>query len=68
MRTTMTTRRDLRNWVDNATSDWLVRADTDVDNITDAIQVLDHPAWGTDWTAWLDRLPDLTDLLPTTRG
>ena len=64
MRHTMTTKRDLRNWVDTATSGWDVREDGDVDAITDAIQAMDHPAWGTDWTEFLEALPNLTELLP----
>jgi hypothetical protein len=64
MRHTMTTKRDLRNWVDTATSGWPERADTDVDAITDAIQAMNHPQWGTDWTEFLESLPELTELLP----
>lgn len=64
MRNTMTTKRDLRNWVDGATANWDVRTDADLDAITDAIQGLDHPQWGTDWTEFLATLPELTELLP----
>jgi hypothetical protein len=56
MRYTMTTRRDLRNWVDSATTNWDVRSDADVDAMTDWIQRDDHPAWGSDWTAYLEEL------------
>jgi hypothetical protein len=64
MTRTMTTKRDLRNWVDDATSGWWERTDADVDAITNAIQADNHPAWGTDWSAYLDALPELTELLP----
>jgi hypothetical protein len=64
MRRTMTTNRDLRNWVDDVTSGWVERTDADVDAITDTIQAMDHPRWGADWSEWLDGLPELTELLP----
>ena len=61
--TTFTTKRDLRNWVDIATSGWGERGDTDVDTITDRIQAdPKRPNWGTDdWTDYLTTL-DLTAL------
>lgn len=59
----MTTKRDLRNWVDDVTSGWGERTDADVDAITDAIQADDHPAWGVDWSDYLDSLPELTTFL-----
>ena len=55
----MTTRNDLRNWVDDHTTGWLERDDADVERITDAIQAMDHPRWGTDWSEFLDALPEL---------
>ena len=64
MRNTMTTKRDLRNWVDAATTNWDGRTDDDLDAITDAIQAIGHPQWGTDWSEWLAALPELTELLP----
>jgi hypothetical protein len=64
MRYTITTKRDLRNWVDAATHDWDGRTDADVDAITDAIQAMNHPQWGADWTEFLESLPELTELLP----
>lgn len=62
MRHVMTTKNDLRNWVDAATTGW-ERGAADVDTITDAIQATDHPAWGTDWTEYLDGLPELDTFL-----
>lgn len=55
----MTTRDDLRNWVDAETSGWWERGKGYVDAITAAILVGDHPAWGTDWTEFLAALPDI---------
>lgn len=44
---------DLRNWVDNRT------ADDEVDAIADAIRdTCDCPAWGDDWSEFLESLPD----------
>lgn len=64
MRSTITTRRDLRNWVDTSTTNWDDRTDEQVDQITDSIRGMDHPAWGTDWTEFLSELPDdLTEML-----
>lgn len=59
---TMTTARDLRNWVDSATSGWPDRGEEDVDAITEAIRADEHPAWGTDWSEYLESL-DLMDML-----
>ncbi len=60
----MTTRRDLRNWVDSATSNWDSRTDADIEAVTNAIQAMNHPQWGTDWSEFLDSLPDLVALAP----
>lgn len=61
---TITTRNDLRNWVDQATANWDCRTGDDVDAITNAIQGSDHPRWGSDWREFLDSLPDdLSELL-----
>ena len=59
----MTTMNDLRNWVDSATSNWESRTDADIDAIARAIQATDHPAWGRDWSEFLESLPDLADFL-----
>lgn len=66
MRTrTMTTVNDLRNWVDSVTTNWDNRTDEDVGHIVDEIRNMDgRPAWGADWIGFLDRLPELTELLP----
>lgn len=58
MQNTMTTRNDLRNWVDSVTTNWDGRTDADVDAITDTIQADNHPAWGTDWSEFLATLPE----------
>lgn len=63
MRNTITTVRDLRNWVDAATNGWHERGDNDVDTITEAIRSGDHPAWGDDWSEFFESLPDLTEYL-----
>lgn len=55
--------RDLRQWVEQVTAGWVERAESDVDTITQAIHAGDHPAWGTDWTDFLNSLPDLGELL-----
>lgn len=59
----MTTNRDLRNWVDDMTNNYLQRTDGDVDTITNGIQDDDHPAWGTDWSDYLETL-ELDSFLP----
>lgn len=59
----ITTKNDLRNWVDNATSGWDIRHITDVEAITDGIQADDHPAWGSDWSKYLESI-NLMDFLP----
>lgn len=64
IRRTMTTVRDLRNWVDSVTCSWDDRTDADVETIVDVIRSMDRPAWGTDWREFLDSLPEnLADLL-----
>jgi hypothetical protein len=64
MTTTITTRRDLRNWVDSATTNWEDRADADVDALVVAILGReDCPRYGQSWTDFLESLPDLADLL-----
>ena len=50
----ITTVNDLRNWVDSALGCDATPAD--IDGVTETIQDGDHPAWGTDWDAFLDRL------------
>ena len=57
------TARDLRNWVDDMTSDWCERGDGDVDEIVAAISDLDPPRYGDDWTEYLENLPALEALL-----
>jgi hypothetical protein len=59
----ITTKTELRNWVDSATTNWDGRSDEMLSDLVDALQASDHPAWGTDWSEWLDALPDLTELL-----
>lgn len=61
---TITTRNDLRAWVDDMTTGWWDRDAEAVDAITSRIQAMDHPQWGTDWSEFLFALPDLTELLP----
>jgi hypothetical protein len=62
--TVITTKRDLRNYLDDATTNYMGRTDADLDAMTDAVQAMGHPAWGTDWTEFFSRLPaDLTELL-----
>lgn len=55
MTNTITTRRDLDTWLFNAGG---LDADDRV-RLADHIQADDHPAWGADWTEYLDAL-DLT--------
>jgi hypothetical protein len=54
------TKTDLRNWVDSATANWHERTDEDVDTITDALQSLDHPRWGSDWSDFLESCDELS--------
>lgn len=63
MRYTITTVRDLRNWVDSATDGWWERTDEMVDELTESICSMNHPAYGTDWSAWLADLPELTEFI-----
>ena len=59
---TMTTVRDLKNWVDTHIGDY--PAPDDVQRVTNLIQDDPlRPAWGDDWTEYLDALPMLVTLL-----
>ena len=63
-RNIMTTVRDLRNWVDAATTNWDGRTDADIEKIVDHIRSQDHcPAWGRDWTEYLASFDDLQVIL-----
>ena len=58
--------RDLRNWVDGVTVNWPDRTDEVLNELTEAIRAMDHPAWGDDWTDFLDSLPEnLFELVET---
>jgi len=52
----MTTANDLRNWIDDATSNWHNRTDADMQRILDAIRADNCPAWGDDWQDYLETL------------
>lgn len=61
--TTITTVRDLRNWVHAATCNWHNRDEDMFNRLVDAIAA-DSPDWGDDWSEYLDSLPDnLADML-----
>ena len=66
MRHHITTVRDIRNWAaehagDNMSAD-------DIEAIADAIRSRDDcPAWGEDWTDYLDSLPAPWTLIPDNR-
>lgn len=65
----ITTLADLRNWVDEHTSDWHDRQDAEVDAITEAISRRpDCPAWGEDWTEFFATLPDDLALVVDKQG
>ncbi len=51
MRNRITTKRDLRNWVDTALGS--EGNEAIIDLVTDWLQRQEHPAWGDDWTDWL---------------
>ena len=61
----MTTVNDLRTWVDERTSDCEGLTGEAMDCIVDTIRVMPGcPAWGEDFSEFLDRLPeDLIDLI-----
>jgi hypothetical protein len=59
----ISTRDDLRNWIDSRTDGWDVRSDADVEAMTEAVRAMDHPRWGGDWSDFLEDL-DLLALLP----
>lgn len=63
MRCVMTTVRDLRNWLDTATTNWDGRDDAMLDALTETIRERDHPPWGTDWADFLAALPELTEFV-----
>ena len=50
----ITTKKDLRNYVDYQTGSWVLRQEDQIDNMTNSILSLDHPPYGTDWTEFLD--------------
>ncbi len=55
MQAKITSVQDIRNWVDNATSDWLDRDDTEIEMIVAYLRSQDDcPAWGTDWSSYLE--------------
>lgn len=55
----ITTRRDLRNYVDEMTSGWYERSDDDIDAIVESILGCpDCPRYGADWTEFLANLPE----------
>ena len=56
MRYQITTRDDLRNYLDSATSGWYERTDAELEELTDAVQSNEHPQWGSDWTEFLESL------------
>ena len=59
-----TTVRDLRNWVDDATTGWMERTNSDIEKLVECIRRdADFPGWGADCTAYLESLPDLCELL-----
>lgn len=42
--------RDIETWICNSRPD----ASEHIELVRDAIQAADHPAYGADWSAWLD--------------
>ena len=60
---TIFSRRDLKNWVDTATSGWENRLDSDVELITESIHWMDNPGYGQDWEEFLGgiNLQELVD-------
>ena len=51
--TIITSRTDLETYVDNSHPDFVEHGLRDA--LVQAIQAEDHPAWGADWSAWLDQ-------------
>jgi hypothetical protein len=50
----ITTKTDLRNYIDDALGCDATPAD--IDGVTDAIEAGEHPAWGCDWALYLTKL------------
>ena len=51
---------DVLNWVEEQTNDWPNREDHEVDRIIQCILSRDErPAWGRDWSEYLEQLPEL---------
>lgn len=53
--TTITTATDIRNWLDSSRYD--VRSECGADAVVRAVEAIradDHPAWGADWTDYLE--------------
>ena len=64
MRHSFTTVNDLRNWADAATTNWGGRTQADLDAIVEYVRTQDHcPAWGQDWTEYLESLPELESMI-----
>ena len=57
----ISSRTDLRNWVDDNADDSL--EEEEYESIVSAIQAMDHPAWGRDWREFLGELPMLVELI-----
>lgn len=52
--TKITTANDVRAWIQNYRGDLQAEGVEVEDDAVEAICAADHPAWGTDWDAWLD--------------
>lgn len=50
--TIIESRTDLVNWLDDVRPD--VHELDLTESLADYLQALDHPAWGEDWSEWLD--------------
>ena len=57
----ITTKKDLRNYVDSHTDSWDKRSDDELNDMVDMILEFDHPPYGQDWKEFLDS-SDVSDV------
>jgi len=59
---TINTTNDIRTYLNDARSDLVALGVEYVDAVIDQVQFSDHPAYGQDWSEWLDEwMPGLIE-------
>ncbi len=54
MSAVITTKRDIETYLANTRSDLAAVQNGDLATPAKALQLADHPPWGSDWAEWLD--------------